>query len=537
MASIFSGLGRGLGKAAIGYEAGNIAAEKENYRRNQIAEERAYRKELVGLKKKEEDPYKDLRGAAKGIATTLSGRLTDWTNQGIINSPAMVPRVRALRNALQHSLDFLAGKIKPEDFDTNILRQDPTADASDPVEAGGLSGPVAAPGGPTASPAPTPTASPFVSNNQVNAMLDATPRAVASMGSAYPAGVAGQVATRMALGALGVPFPQPPAPAAAGKPVPQPKPKTPVQELKEFINAGPPAVERGYMTDPQWRAAKAEARQSWESQVRARTAGLSLEDRQRLLGAQADKAVSGARVAPELDRQRVVGGVARIEGTRAQTGLNKALTPIKVRVGKAQAKVAELKPKVIEREQARKDRAQGEVERRNRELEAQNRQREARIVSQAERALTTKVGDKTLDAIKTQLSKQLSRYQAKRQLASGSTVPAEEPGVRDKIGKEIERLMQRLREVEKTGGPVSVTTTKRTGGTQRTSSSSRNAPVLGRGAVKPRLPKGVDDSDYKAVSGLISGGKFDGFARGLKGPARAQAKAIYKHKTGRDWGG
>jgi hypothetical protein len=237
---IFSGLGGALGKAAIGQGAGSIAAEKENYRRNQIKEERAYRKELTALKKQEADPYKDLRGAAKGIATTLNAKLLDWQNQGIINSPAMVPRIRAARNALQHTLDFLAGKIQPEDFDTNLLRQDPTADAADPTESGGLGGAVApgasAPAAPAATaaaaaapaPKPAPTASPFVPNNQVNAMLDATPRAVASMGSAYPAGVAGQVASRMALGALGVPFPQPSAPTAAPKPALQPKPKTPV---------------------------------------------------------------------------------------------------------------------------------------------------------------------------------------------------------------------------------------------------------------------------------------------------------------------
>jgi hypothetical protein len=376
-----------------------------------------------------------------------------------------------------------------------------------------------------------------VPNNQVNAMLDATPRAVASMGSAYPAGVAGHVATRMALGALSVPFPQPSAQAAAPKPAPKAAPETPLQAVERIRARGPRKVDRGFMTDSQWTQAKNLALQEHRQELEAAERGVSLPDKARKGKADADIAVSDSEVRPELNRIKPKKAIADLQNTRAQRDLAIGTTPTKVKQGKATLTKTEQETKLAREREGRAERQAREQERHNKAMEEQARRAEARLVANAERELATKSGDKALDSIKTQLAKQLSRYQAKRQLASGSTVPAEEPGVRDKIGKEIERLMQRLREVEKTGGPTSVTTTRRTGGTQRASSSSRNAPVLGRGAAKPRLPKGVDDSDYKAVSGLISGGKFDGFARGLKGPARAQAKAIYKHKTGRDWGG
>jgi hypothetical protein len=62
--------------------------------------------------------------------------------------------------------------------------------------------------------------------------------------------------------------------------------------------------------------------------------------------------------------------------------------------------------------------------------------------------------------------------------------------------------------------------------------------VLGKKpAAKAKLPKGVNDNEYKAVAGLIGKGTFDNFARKLQGTDRARAKAIYKQKTGRDWGG
>lgn len=78
---------------------------------------------------------------------------------------------------------------------------------------------------------------------------------------------------------------------------------------------------------------------------------------------------SAAEVAPELNRQKVVGGVARIEGQRATTKQTQALTPVKVEQGTAAAAKAREEAAAVKPRLALEGQRVGETGRHNRVVE------------------------------------------------------------------------------------------------------------------------------------------------------------------------
>lgn len=121
MAFDLGGLARGLGAAGGGYLGGEVKGEAEGYRRQQIAANEALKRdalaqqrELVGLRRKELDPKKDIRALAAHDATQIWGMLNDPKNQ---DDFAHMPGFRQhLIERAQKAQGVVDGSVSPEDY-------------------------------------------------------------------------------------------------------------------------------------------------------------------------------------------------------------------------------------------------------------------------------------------------------------------------------------------------------------------------------------------------------------------------------------
>jgi hypothetical protein len=437
---LLSGFG-GLGKAAGGYLSGGIAAEKENYRRNQIATDREQKKQLLALKKKETDPGTEIRKRFGGIAQDLIKIRASPEMQGTFSDPKNVDVTRRYEQAIQHSLDVSTGRVPWEQADSSLLTlmpQQPPLPANEGLD-------VELPGGRTAAP-----------------------------------------------------------PDFASQP-----PGTGVQSPGggTFIPSVPGDAPPVFVTPRQQQAGE---------RIDLQRGGLGLRERaltlqEPILKSRAKITASAANVAPELDRQKVVGGVAKIEGTRAQTKLTKATTPGKVAKTQAEARLAEQKPKIIEREQARKDQS---LEHRKKIDWARLRQQDSqfqRRMTQSEKIQSAKVNSEELKALQAEHRGLMARYQKSESFGpfKESRFAVQGPD-REKLGQRIDAIEKRFRAISNKKPTATVTTTQRVSG----------GSFLGRGASKPAAQasgtKTINGKPYTWKKFLAEGqkrGKDDG---GLK---------------------
>jgi hypothetical protein len=526
---LFSGLGGGLGKAAGGFFQGGIAAEKEDYRRGQAEQDREYKKQLLaGRKKAEKDPHAGFRKRAGQMAQLYAGKLSDLQNQGLINDPKFRPTAQALRMAIQHGLDIEQGLIPPEQWNTSLFRLDPANDIGDDPQAAEAQG----------SPLGARTRLPFLQD-------------VPGSGMAPPQGALGGLEPMRDewSGGADIPWDAPleaPAPARIGpsdisaslRPAPaQPKPETAAERLQRIEQQGPRPVERGYMTDPQWRAAQQQSVTEWQAAMAAAERAALIESKAQEAAAKAKIAGSDAAVRPELNRQKPIKGIVDIQKGRADRDLAIATTPIKVAKGKVDVQKAkqdvELAPKRLQVQQEGLEHRKEIDWARLRQQDKQFQAREAR----SERALSLKSDDRELPALQSLLRTYMQEYQKTVKTAAGSDVFAVRDAARQELGAKIDATSKRIQAIADRKPTTRSETVERSTRTSTGKSGKVPVGVLGKKPSAARLPKGVNDREYRAVAGLIGKGSFDNFARGLQGTDRARAKAIYRHKTGRDWGG
>jgi hypothetical protein len=524
LGDLFAGLGQAVDAGVRGVQRGRIAGEQERHKRGLQEQDREYKRLSIAARKKELDPDEDYRKFAGQMALGIESTLNNPANRAYFVS---TPEGQRESKRLQQKLGVLHGivnrTISPQHIDQYTM-----SGAPEPSE---MEGPDAFDGTPLRPRQELPFLEMPGSRPAPSlGMMGGMPQEREPMPDVVPGGAF-------------IPQDAPPTapmPPRQGPPDisaslrPQPKPAPPPTAMERyFIEANnqpkidPIPGERPADTERRRQAAMRE----WNQNLTQLYQAAQLEDKVRAGKAKATISESDAGVRPEVNRQRVVGGVARIEGTRAQTGLNKALTPIKVEQGKAAIKKAKVETALAPRRVAVQEGQLGETKRHNRVVEEQRSKEFRDRVSRADKAASMKVNTAELTALQGELRSKLSRYQKTQTFGPfKETKFAVEGPARQKLGKEIDLIERRLRGIADRKQPT--TSTSRS--TTTTMSTASKTPVLGR---KPMLPKGVNDKEYAAVKGLIKGGRFDGFARGLSGTDRARAKAIYRAETGRDWKG
>jgi hypothetical protein len=521
--SIFSGLGGGIAKGAQGFFQGGIAAEKENYRRSQVEQDREYKKQLLAARKKETDPHEKIRQQAGRTAQMILRMRANPADQAYFESPQGQEFGRRMEEIGNRLWGVHIGTIDPDDVDTYALSFAPVNTARPGEEtAESLAGKQ-----PFLRPPASAMAPPMGDLGGREPMPDQW-----AGGANIPLDAPPGAPLRPQLG--------PPAPAPV--PAPPPKPPTPEERYWAHVN-NPPKVEpmrgeRPRDTEARRRALMDEHNQQTNLLYQA----VMLGDKARKGRADATIAESDAGVRPALNRVKPLKAVADVQKARAERDLAIATKPTKVAQGQATLKKTKVETGLAPTREARAQRQAAETARHNRAMEEQARRAEANRISQAERTLRKESRGQEMAALRTELSAKLQRYQATRTYGPfRETTHAVQGADRQKLGADIDRIERRLQAIQRESPATKggVTTIKSTRTTVGASKSSR-APtgVLGKKpAAKAKLPKGVNDNEYKAVAGLIGKGTFDNFARKLQGTDRARAKAIYKQKTGRDWGG
>jgi hypothetical protein len=523
LGDIFGGLGMGLGAAAQGYQQGQVKGEAEIYRRQQAAQDREYKKQILAAKKKEVDPNEKIRQQAGRTAQMILRMRANPADQGYFESPQGQEFAKRMEEIGNRLWGVHIGTIEPDDVDTYALSFAPVNNAR--------------PGEETAESLPGKL--PFLrepGSTQAPPMGD--------LGGREPMPDQWAGGANIPLDAPpGAPMPPrlgPPdiGPAPAPKP-PPPKPPTPEERYWAHVN-NPPKVEpmrgeRPKDTEARRRALMTEH----DRQTNLLYQSVTLGDKARKAGADATIAESDASVRPEMNRQKPIKGIVDIQKGRADRDLAIATTPIKVKQGQVAVKKAEqevkLAPKRLKvQEEGLKHRKEIDWAK----LRQQDRQFQARETRQ-DRAMSAKGSGEELRALKEVLTKKFSAYQKSESFGPFRESRFAVQGAdREKLGREIDGLQKRIMAIanRKPVAPESASTSSRvtTSKVARVKGGPLGKPAP---AVKAKMPKGVSDREYKAVAGLIGKGTFDNFARGLQGTDRARAKAIYKQKTGRDWGG
>jgi hypothetical protein len=116
MASIFEGLGQALGAAAGGALRGQREGEAENYRRQQLEAQRAFQREMLGLRRRETDPNKLKKDTAARLYQDLVMKQRDEKMQGYMaRNPGYARQLSAdiihLQNAMEGTADLDLGRF------------------------------------------------------------------------------------------------------------------------------------------------------------------------------------------------------------------------------------------------------------------------------------------------------------------------------------------------------------------------------------------------------------------------------------------
>lgn len=508
------GLARGVGAAAQGYLGGQVAGEKEAYRREQLAaslaqkkEALAQQRELVGLRRKEADPRKAQVDTARALFTELS-------------TAALKPDFQAYRlrypdfdRKYAAAQGHLAGVIRgTEDLDPAKITwltelEHPGAGGGD-QGLGGAAGDQAPDGAGLKTPAGLGgVGSPVTFHAEPNPRLDSflkPPAPPAGLGMAprqplladsqvqiparreLPPPTFGSVPAHILANEVlqdhsdfqpfgPEPAPVKPRPAPAAAPSGPPEPQTPMERFAsryfDLLQQGPEHVEREPgMTDKDYRAAVKEARAEWTAETDRLGKSLSILP---------DAEFKRLRnlYAPELNRQKVVGGVVKIENTRATTKQTQALTPVKVEKGhvdiqKGKAETAAI-PRRLDlqgRSVAASERNAATGEGRLAETKAYHQQ----LTDRAQNALTRANAKFADTADRTILQSGLKVLGAKKRTAAGSEVPFYSDAER---GKWATRMNDALARINERRGAAGAGTTAALGRSAPTPAASRPADV------------------------------------------------------------
>lgn len=346
MAIDLGGIARGLGAAGVGYLGGEVAGEKEKYRREQIAANEtlkrdalAQQKELVGLRRKELDPKKDVRAMAARDAAHIADILDDPSKQDDINH---MPGFRQhLTERYHRAQGVVNGTIDPSDYIhledefPHVTGKAPQQEVpAQPPDLGGAPtlGPIT---GPPRVPQPAPAFHP--------------PLTFPRFGEVPPEVLANEVLQDFPGSPRVLPAPGPTpktAPAGATSGVVAPKPEfDPRAALRQLAQTDPlEGVERG----PTEAAAAFEKRKAgleraWNNKLTRLTALIQAEPR-------ADLAKIKVGNEPSEHQNRLdVGGASAFANT--QRGLtDQASRPVKIEKGKADIGLTKTRTTAIPKE-------------------------------------------------------------------------------------------------------------------------------------------------------------------------------------------
>lgn len=299
MAGIFTGLGTGLGAAALGSEVGQNKGEAEFYRRQQLEQVNELRKLALAAKKRDLDPNKPTRDLYGRIAADLVKMRSSPEMAGFYNDPANIAVADQTEEAIRHAIGVSQGTIPIEQANPSLL-------AWHPIHPAGETG--AGPSGATAgltdqgAPAGAP-AGPFTVN--LGGGRTATPPEIPELSPGISLGSPG--GGTFIPSAPGTPRTAPSTPATPATPLFE----TPKQRASRLTNE---ARIRGLTSTEDWRAAN-------KPLVTARTEGQVGKNER-----------AGAESKSKIGLQG-----AQTAAAREAAATSAAMRPIKVTLGQKQA--------------------------------------------------------------------------------------------------------------------------------------------------------------------------------------------------------